>query len=347
MDVSNSVPAYAQWDEDNVDLSFQSVPDLLQLLSQGDAQLREQLYQQSAVLHAMLRQELFSVTKTSVNKLSTTSLPSPGQLATQSAVSSLSPTSAEFSYASSTASIFQQPISSKSSFVSQDLEENMSGSTNINTFSSFSVDDSFSSGFSDFLASENFHIYSVFCILLLLIFLFFITLFIIIFRCKTSFQKSQREPKLPLCSSYLKASISLEDSYSVAINIPAKSPTIPSSPVKNIQMTPYSPLSTFSTFHPLGQDRTSPEGSSCGEPDRDREEQEEKVVKEEEDDKDDKVINNEERESLYAKINYQAKTKARQDTLTSPLQQDTMTSPLQQDTMTSPGQQDTRGECLI
>ena len=100
----------------------------------------------------------------------------------------------------------------------------------------------------------------------------------------------------------LSHSISLEDSYSVAINIPAKSPTIPSSPVKNIQMTPYSPLSTFSTFHPLGQDRTSPEGSSCGEPDRDREEQEEKVVKEEEDAKDDKVVNNEERECLYAKV---------------------------------------------
>ena len=36
---------------------------------------------------------------------------------------------------------------------------------------------------------------------------------------------------------------------------------------------PYSPLSSFSTFHPFGQDRTSPEGRSCcGEYNQDGEE---------------------------------------------------------------------------
>ena len=40
------------------------------------------------------------------------------------------------------------------------------------------------------------------------------------------------------------------------------------SPVQNA---PYSPPASFSTFHPLGQDRTSPEGSSCGEADQNRE----------------------------------------------------------------------------
>ena len=62
--------------------------------------------------------------------------------------------------------------------------------------------------------------------------------------------------------TFLSLSISLEDSYSIAVTIPAHPPP-PISPA--VPKSPYSPLSTFSTFHPPGQDRTSPEGSSCGE----------------------------------------------------------------------------------
>ena len=65
-------------------------------------------------------------------------------------------------------------------------------------------------------------------------------------------------------------------------------------------MAPYSPLSTFSTFHPPGQGRTSPEGSSSGEQEREGGEGEQE---EESDDKDDNVISKEEEEYLYAKVN--------------------------------------------
>ena len=93
--------------------------------------------------------------------------------------------------------------------------------------------------------------------------------------------------------TFLSLSISLEDSYSIAVTIPAHPPP-PISPA--VPKSPYSPLSTFSTFHPLGQDRTSPEGSSCGELERDREDSEEP------EDKDDKMNCNKEKECLYAKV---------------------------------------------
>ena len=50
-----SLHSYDQWDEDNVDLSFQTVPDLLHLLPDRDDQLDLHLYQQAVILHARLR----------------------------------------------------------------------------------------------------------------------------------------------------------------------------------------------------------------------------------------------------------------------------------------------------
>ena len=50
-----SLYSYDQWDEDNVDLSFQTVPDLLHLLPDRDDQLDHHLYQQAVILHALLR----------------------------------------------------------------------------------------------------------------------------------------------------------------------------------------------------------------------------------------------------------------------------------------------------
>ena len=88
-------------------------------------------------------------------------------------------------------------------------------------------------------------------------------------------------------------SISLEDSYSFAVTIPAHPPP-PISPA--VPKSPYSPLSTFSTFHPIGQDRTSPEGSSCGELKKGREENELQAEDSEE------PGGKDEEECLYAKV---------------------------------------------
>jgi len=54
--------SYGQWEEDMVDLSFSSVDDLNLLLSDNDFQL----YKRSESLHAVLRNELHSVTETNL-----------------------------------------------------------------------------------------------------------------------------------------------------------------------------------------------------------------------------------------------------------------------------------------
>ena len=51
----DSLYSYDQWDEDNVDLSFQTVPDLIHLLPDRDDQLDHHLYQQAVILLALLR----------------------------------------------------------------------------------------------------------------------------------------------------------------------------------------------------------------------------------------------------------------------------------------------------
>jgi hypothetical protein len=102
-------------------------------------------------------------------------------------------------------------------------------------------------------------------------------------------------------------SISLEDSYSVAVNIPNCSPAQPPSLPSPAPCSPYSPLSSFSTFHPLGQDRTSPEGSSCGEAEQGREEserEEDKRPKEAEYTDCNLTRDKGDKESLYAKVCY-------------------------------------------
>ena len=89
-----------------------------------------------------------------------------------------------------------------------------------------------------------------------------------------------------------------------------KSPAFPSP----IPCPPYSPLSSFTTFQPPGHDRTSPEGSSCGEAEQGREEsdQQEEEASEREDDKGSlevedtacNMTNEDDKEALYAKVCY-------------------------------------------
>ena len=116
----------------------------------------------------------------------------------------------------------------------------------------------------------------------------------------------------PLLITPYSLSISLEDSYSVSMNITnSPQPFFPS----HLPCPPYSPLSSFSTFHPPGQDRTSPEGSSCGEAEQGREESDhqEWAVNEREDgigpkEAEETAFNmtnvEDDKESLYAKVCY-------------------------------------------
>ena len=141
-------------------------------------------------VYSTLSQELHSVTQRSSGtgsksqELVSTILNPSDELSTVSvAYSSVSSTSADNSYASTTTSLLSHPIS-------QDPGDNVQGS--INTFSSSSVDDNISSDFGNILSNENVHVYTIFCILLVLIFLLFITLFFIIFRCKSSLHKKPR-----------------------------------------------------------------------------------------------------------------------------------------------------------
>ena len=105
----------------------------------------------------------------------------------------------------------------------------------------------------------------------------------------------------------------MEESYRVSVTnyLPALDSSFPSA----VQNCPYSPLSSFSTFHPLGQDRTSPEGSSCGEAEHCREEsdhkewaanerEEDKGPKEAEDTASNMTNEEDDKESLYAKVCY-------------------------------------------
>jgi hypothetical protein len=105
----------------------------------------------------------------------------------------------------------------------------------------------------------------------------------------------------------------MEDSYSIAMNITNCPPPQRPSLHSPLPCPPYSPLSSFSTFHPPGQDRTSPEGSSCGETEEGREEsdQHKRESDEREEDKgpneaEDTACNmtsvEDDKESLYAKV---------------------------------------------
>ena len=101
-------------------------------------------------------------------------------------------------------------------------------------------------------------------------------------------------------------------------SMPACPPAQPSSSPVPCSPPQYSPLSSFSTFHPPGEDRTSPEGSSSGEAEQGREESEQlheeandrEEDKEPEDEEDTacNVINVEDDiESLYAKVGHMLK----------------------------------------
>ena len=90
-------------------------------------------------------------------------------------------------------------------------------------------------------------------------------------------------------------SISLEDSYSICLSIPTKNPAL--SPA-----VPHAPYSPLSTFHPPGQGRTSPEGSSFGEQEREGVQNEEES--EDKYDEDNNIASREEKEYLYAKVSH-------------------------------------------
>ena len=177
------------------------MPDLLHLLPDRDDQLDHRLYQQSVILHALLRkvgqlpapttsvscpssQELHSVTqKTPGSGYKSQEYVStiPYLSDSSSSISSLSSsTSADNFYASSTTSLYSQHLSSyKSSTASMKASPS----------SAIDSDENIFPGVWNILNSEDFHVYAILCILLLLLFLFFIILFAIIFRCKSSFQK--------------------------------------------------------------------------------------------------------------------------------------------------------------
>merc|ERR1719318_867743 len=189
---SSSSHLYDQWDEDLVDLSFQSVPDLHHLLTARGHQLDYQLYTQTDILHSLLRKELNSVT-----------------VRPPESDYSSSTFSADY-YSTLNPSLLDGTlVSYRSSTFSKDSGETLFVSSS--PFSSFASDDIAPSSW-NIQTNEKLHVYSIFCILLILIFLFFIILFLIIFRCKSSFMKRYEDSSLALHSSYLKASISLEDS---------------------------------------------------------------------------------------------------------------------------------------
>ena len=137
---------------------------------------------------------------------------------------------------------------------------------------------------------------------------------LLIFRAKTS---------IPFFLPQIKVTINKTTAYnsfltqfhpgSYRVSVTNYLPALDSSCPSAVQNCPYYPLSSFSTFHPPGQDRTSPEGSSCGEytQDRDESDQQEGEANHREEDKrhqeaEDKDYNmtsvGDDTETIYAKV---------------------------------------------
>lgn len=232
-----------QWDVDRVKLEFKSVKDLFSLLENRDLEL----YRETAEIHSELRREL--------NSIPTEISQSPHHLLSSSTV---------------LASI---PPSTSSKVSSQISAKNISNSTISENMLKIL----------DSLCVDNCHMMLLASLLISVIFIISVFSIIILCRRKHNYNiKSRNGKSQTIQSSYIKSSISLDDIPAAPcqdqVSVLHNSPFY--SPVRSSASPSLSPLTAFSTFHPVAQSqpppppfaqvRTSPEGSSASDQDIER-----------------------------------------------------------------------------
>lgn len=230
-----------QWDVDRVKLEFKTVNDLLSLLENRDLEL----YRETAKIHSELRKELRSI-PTEISQ-------SPHHVLTTTTIFSSIPPSTSLKVSSQ--------ISAK----------NIS-----NSISPFNVTENMLKIFGN-VCVDNCHIMLLASLLISVIFIISVFSIIILCRRKHNYNiKSRNGKSQTIQSSYIKSSISLDDIPTAPcqdqVSMLANSPLY--SPVRSSASPSLSPITSFSTFHPVAQAppqlRTSPEGSSASDQDIER-----------------------------------------------------------------------------